>query len=60
MDDILDQYGTVSVSDLYELADVACPHYTANKYGWTSLKNAQVMRCRDGYIIKLPRATVIN
>ena len=60
MEDILDQFEVVSVSDLYELADVAAPNYTANKYGWTSLRGAQVLRCKDGYIIKLPRVSVID
>ena len=60
MEDILDQFDVVSVADLYELADVAAPNWTANKYGWTSLKGSQVLRCRDGYLIKLPRVTVID
>lgn len=57
MEDVLDQYQVVSVGDLYELADVPAPNYTVNKYGWTSVKNAQVLRCRDGYILKMPKAT---
>lgn len=60
MEDLLDQFEVVSVADLYELADIAAPNYTANKYGWTSLKGAQVLRCRDGYLIKLPRVTVLD
>lgn len=60
MEDLIDQFGQVSVGDLYELADVPCPNYTVNKYGWTSLRNTQVLRCRDGYTIKLPKATNIN
>ena len=59
MQDILDQFGQVSVGELYDLADVAAPSYTVNKYGWTNLRNAQVLRCRDGYILKLPRAVMI-
>ena len=60
MEDILDQFGCVSVADLYDLADVAAPNYTVNNYGWTSLTNAQVLRCRDGYIIKLPKVTSLK
>ena len=56
MEDLIDSgYEQASVADLYELADVPAPSYTANKYGWTSLKGAQVVRCRDGYILNLPR-----
>ena len=60
MEDILDQFGCVSVADLYDLADVAAPNYTVNNYGWTNLANAQVLRCRDGYIIKLPKVTSLK
>lgn len=59
MEDLLDQFETISVAEYYELADVACPSYTANKYGWTSLKGAQILRCRDGYLIKLPKVIVL-
>jgi hypothetical protein len=60
MEDILDQFGCVGVADLYDLADVAAPNYTVNNYGWTNLANAQVLRCRDGYIIKLPKVTSLK
>lgn len=54
MYDILDSYEVVSVADLYDLAGESCEH-TANRYGWTNLRNADVVRVRDGYIIKLPK-----
>lgn len=54
MYEILDAYDTVSVADLYDLAGESCEH-TANRYGWTNLRNADVVRVRDGYIIKLPK-----
>lgn len=60
MDDILDQFGVVSVGDLYELSDVTTPSYTVNKYGWYNIRSAEVVRCRDGYMLKLPRAVVIK
>ena len=60
MEEIIDRFGVVSVGDLYDLADVPAPSYTAHKYGWSSMRNAQVLRCRDGYVLKLPRATSIN
>lgn len=59
MEDIIDQYQAVSVGDLYELSNVPSPNYTVNKYGWTSLRSAQVIRCRDGFIIQFPKATVL-
>lgn len=55
----IDQYGVVSVADMYDMADVTAP-YTGNRYGWTSLRNAEVVRVRNAYIIKLPKAKPIG
>lgn len=55
MDDLVDRYGTVSVADFYDLVGIT-GNYTDNKYGWTNIRNASVMRVREGYTIKLPRA----
>ena len=55
----IDQYGVVSVADMYDMADVTAP-YTGNRYGWTSLRNAEVVRVRNTYIIKLPKAKPIG
>ena len=55
MDDIISMYGTVSVADYYEMLGVT-GNYTDNKYGWSNIRNATVVRVRDGYTIKLPRA----
>ena len=56
MEEIISRYGFVSVSDLYDMADLTAP-YTANKYGWTDVRTAEPVRARGGgYIIKLPRA----
>ena len=59
MDGIMVEYGLVRVADLYDLAGLTSPH-TANKYGWTNIRNADVVRVSDGYIIKLPRAIPID
>ena len=57
---ILDTYKVVRVADLYDFAQLTPPH-TSNKYGWTSLRNAEVIRLNGGgYIIKLPRACAID
>lgn len=57
--EIIDQYGVVTVADLYDMADLTAP-YTAAKYGWTNIRTAEVIHVRDGYILKLPRAMVID
>ena len=60
MMEVIDEYGVVSVSDMYDMADVTAP-YTGNRYGWTSLRNAEVVRVRgNAYIIKLPKAKPIG
>lgn len=60
MNDIISQYGMVSVSDFYDLANVANDNYTMNRYGWTNIAGATAVRVRDGYILKLPRAIPLN
>ena len=60
MNDIISQYGVVSVLDLYYLADVSTDNYAANKYGWTDISGCKAIRVRDGYILKLPRALPLN
>lgn len=59
MEEIIEVYGIVSVADLYDLVGIAGNH-TDNKYGWTDIHSAQVVRVRDGYLIKLPKALPLN
>lgn len=51
---IIEKYGFVSVSDLYDMIDQTAP-FTANKFGWTTLATSEVVRGRDGYMLKLPK-----
>lgn len=60
MDDLIDVYGTVSVADLYDLAGITGRNYTDNKYGWTDIRTARVVRVREGYTLELPRALPLN
>lgn len=53
--DMLAQYGAVTVADLYDSVGIS-HNYTDNKYGWTSLNSAEVMRDNEGWFIKLPKA----
>lgn len=56
MEDMIERYGSCSVLELYDMADLTPPPYTSSKYGWANIHGASVIRSRDGYIIKLPRA----
>lgn len=60
MDDIIDQYGFVSVGDLYDLADVSTNNYQVHRYGWTNLSSASVVRANGGYLLKLPRVSPLK
>ena len=60
MVEVIDNYGFVTVADMYDMADLTAP-YTAAKYGWTNIRTAEVVRVRgDGYVIKLPKAMPID
>ncbi len=58
--ELISQYGSVSISDLNELAGLQSNGYTDQYYGWTNLAAASVMRVRENgqtlYTITLPRA----
>lgn len=59
MDAIMDEYKLVTVVDLYDLVGVT-GEYTDAKYGWTNLRNAGVIRGRDGYYLELPKPLPID
>lgn len=59
MDELVATYGMVSVADFHELVGIT-GNYTDVKYGWTDIRNASIIRVRDGYKIKLPRALPLD
>lgn len=59
MDDLIERYNMVSVADFYDLSGVT-GQYTDNKYGWTNLRDASIIRMSDGYMIKFPKAIPLN
>lgn len=59
MDAIMDTYKMVTVSDFYDLVGIT-GDYTDQKYGWQNIRNAQVIRGRDGYYIELPKPLPID
>jgi len=61
MENILDQmrlaiqeYGQVSIGDLYDLADMTS-NFTDNKYGWKDLDSAYIKNVPGGYSIVFPK-----
>jgi hypothetical protein len=59
MDELVSTYGQVTVADFYDLVGIT-GNYTDNRYGWTNIRSASVERVRDGYLIKLPKASALN
>lgn len=59
MEEVIEHYGFVTVADMYDMAGLTAP-FTGNKYGWTSIRTAEPVRVRDGYILKLPKAMPIE
>ena len=57
--ELIDTYRIASVADLCDLVGVES-RYTDNKYGWTDIRGADIIRIRDGYLLKLPRPLPIN
>lgn len=57
--EILDNYEHVSVNDLNDLLGIS-GDFTDTRYGWTSLRTADIRRIRDGYILDLPAPRVID
>lgn len=55
MQDIVAEYGMVSIADLYEMVGETGAH-TDHNYGWTNLNNVGISRGRDGYTLDLPKA----
>lgn len=60
MEDIIDKYNYVTVADMRDLSGLINTTYRAAKYGWASLKKAEIRRVRDGYIIDLPAPVIID
>lgn len=59
MDELISTYDFASVADLYDLVGIT-GNYTDNKYGWTDIRSASVVRVREGYMLKLPKALPLN
>ena len=59
LEEIIDKYKMVSVSDLNDILNISGP-FTDAKYGWRDISSAQIVRVRDGFLLKLPRVQPLN
>jgi hypothetical protein len=51
--DLVSQYGSATVADLYELVGLGSTH-TDHRWGWTDLYGVGTSRTRGGYLLDLP------
>lgn len=52
----IEEYGSISILEMYELSGTTDNNYTHNNYGWESLDGAQIVRIPGNkYGIRLPR-----
>lgn len=59
LDEAIDTYGMVSVADMYDLAGISCDR-TYYNYGWTNIRNAEIIHIRQGYLLKMPKVLPIK
>lgn len=57
--DLTIDYQQATVADLYDLVGIT-GNFTDNKYGWVDLSSASVSRARDGYLLNLPKAMLLD
>ena len=61
MSEIIDEYGFVTVADLYDISGLPGAYYTDSIIGWKgSIKESIIKRVRDGYVIDLPKPEVLE
>ena len=54
LSELIDSFDVASVSDLYDMVGITGSHVD-DKWGWTDIRGAEVLRVRDGYLLSLPR-----
>lgn len=57
--EIINEYGFVTIADMYDLAGLNAT-YNGEKYGWVNLKEAKIIRVRQGYKLVLPEIVPIK
>lgn len=60
MYEFIERYGMVTVYELYAMTGIAASH-TDHKWGWTSLRNAKIIRQRNGgFLLDLPEPEALS
>lgn len=56
---LVEQYDQATVDDLYSAVGIT-GDYTDRSYGWVNLTRANVVPCRGGYLLNLPKPIYLN
>ncbi|MCM1578732.1 MAG: hypothetical protein NC078_08055 [Ruminococcus sp.] len=59
MEECISEYGFVTVADLFDLAGLPGRN-TDTKYGWKSIEGADIVKTRDGYLLRFPKPRAID
>lgn len=57
--DLIQEYHEATVADLYDLTGIESV-FTDRKYGWKTLRYAEVVRMKNGYMIDLPSPILLD
>ena len=57
---LLDEYGSVTVSDFFSQVNSGDRPYTDESWGWTNLAAAKVERSREGWYLSLPSPKALD
>lgn len=60
LSDLVIDYGQATVADLYDLVGITGGSFTDTKWGWTTLRDAEVKRMRNGYLVDLPKPRLLD
>lgn len=59
LDFIVRKYGQASIADLYDIVGIT-GSWTDNQYGWLSIRGSSIKPIRDGFLLILPRAQLLD
>lgn len=55
LEEILDGYGEITISDLYAIAGIHHNNKSFDEWGWHYLRKAPIIKSGNSYLIKMPR-----
>lgn len=58
--DVIESYGQASIGDLFDAAGISGGDYTDRRWGWTNISSARITPVRGGYVLDLPKPTLLN